>query len=234
MFQLAPETILVFWPSFLLGLLHSIFPCEDKAIFGFYAFGVSRDWRNALTLINFFGLGLMCGNLLMSLAFVFFLGEIILDYVPEIPLNFIAAFAMIIAGIIMSVLVYKHRIGPPEDREEGDSLAEFVSERKRGAFLLGIFSGIPPCFMELTILIQAALWSAQSGWYSGLLGVFFFGLGTWLGLFPLGLLGVVGSQAKKRRGINPHRVELVSAIMLVMLGFIYLILAIFNIQLFSR
>ncbi|MHA1734133.1 MAG: urease accessory protein UreH domain-containing protein [Promethearchaeota archaeon] len=224
----------MFWPSFMLGLFHAIFPCEDKAIFGFYAFGVSRDWRSALNLINFFGLGLIVGNLLVSLVFIFFIGGIVLDFLPENFLNYLAAGTMMIAGIVMFVLVSRDKIGSEPTSED---FGEFVSGKKRHAFLLGVLSGIPPCFMELTIYIQAALWSAQSGWYTGLAGVLFFGVGTWLGLFPLGLVGILGSETKKKvkksRGVNPKVVEKLSALLLLLLGLIYLFFAIVQVRIFS-
>lgn len=230
------EIYLVFWPAFVLGLLHAIFPCEDKAIFGFYAFGVSRDWRNAFTLMNAYGMGLMAGNLLVSLGFIFLFGGLLRGTIHQTILNYLTALSMILAGVVMFFIVSKGRFEQREqarDDESAEEISNIVAGRAKAAFLLGVLSGIPPCFMELTIYFQASLWAAQSGWYSGVVGVFFFGLGTWLGLFPLGLLGVVGSKAKAKRFVNPLTFEQISAALLLGLGIIYLVLAVFDVSLFS-
>ena len=56
----------VIWTGFFLGILHTIMPCEDKFIFCFYAFGVSRDWKQAFRIVNFYGFGLFLTNFIIG------------------------------------------------------------------------------------------------------------------------------------------------------------------------
>jgi ABC-type antimicrobial peptide transport system permease subunit len=63
--------------------------------------------------------------------------------------------------------------------------------------LLGVLAGLPPFIFENSIYLQAINYSAMYGWINGFLAVFFFGIGTWVGLFPLGLFGTMSGRINK-------------------------------------
>jgi len=72
-----------------------------------------------------------------------------------------------------------------------------LRSRKRTGFLLGVLAGIPPCIFEIGIYTYASLTSISNGWGNGVWIVFFFGIGTWLGLIPLAILGTMSGKVSK-------------------------------------
>jgi sulfite exporter TauE/SafE/preprotein translocase subunit Sss1 len=278
--------ILVFWTGIFLGILHTIMPCEDKAIFCFYAFGVSRDWKQAFRIVNFYGAGLFLMNLIIG-AIISYLGAaagvLLSPYINPFTWNKIAAGTLILSGIIMIIQLSRKIYFPHTDQmqELGESLHTLKS-RKRTAFLLGLLAGIPPCLFELAIYLQAINISIVYGWGNGTLSVFFFGIGTWVGLYPLALLGTASGRLSnyiqknimentnsnsfivRRLGLNPQvlnksksnskeetpqekeknlrrskwkeflTIEMFSALALILLGLIFMILAILKITIFPE
>lgn len=195
------QVFLVFWTGIILGILHTIMPCEDKAIFCFYAFGVSRDWKQAIGILNLYGLGLFLTNLLIGSVISYFgaaAGVFIRQTVNQFVWNLIGGLSLILSGILMIIQLHTNRYRPHNGQwhELGENLVTLKS-RKRTAFLLGIFAGIPPCIFEFAIYVQAINLSVNYGWGNGSLSVFFFGIGTWLGLFPLALLGTASGKISK-------------------------------------
>lgn len=266
---------LVFWTGIILGMLHTIMPCEDKAIFCFYAFGVSRDWKQAFRIVNLYGSGLFLMNLLIGTIISYFgaaAGTLIRNFIDIFTWNLIAAVSLIIAGIIMLIQLVRKIYFPHTEQiqELGESLPTLRS-RKRTAFLLGLLAGIPPCIFEIWIYLQAINLSVVYGWGNGTLSVFFFGIGTWIGLYPLAILGSASGRLSKwvqknfmakensnsllvrRLGLKPNNlttqnenideiksskwrefitIETFSAIALILLGFIFLVLALYKINIF--
>ncbi len=228
MFQDLASYILVFWPSFTLGIFHTLQPCEDKTIFSFYAFGVSKDWREAFKMLNLYGAGLLTANLIIGLL-ASILGAALFPYIPPVISSLMAGTVTIIAGIYMLGSVYMSTYDPhsAQKKEIGTSL----TRRKSSGYSLGILAGIPPCVMELKMYIDATVFSGSFGIPVALFAVFMFSIGTWLGLYPLGLLGFVGSKAKKWMQ-SPWLIEKITAWIMICLGALYIILAIFGIYLF--
>jgi sulfite exporter TauE/SafE len=235
--------MLIFW-SFGIGILHTLMPCEDKAIFAFYTFGVSRDSKEAFKILTVYGLGLLCSNMgIGSIISVF--GNIIFGGLNQLFLNGLAAGSVLISGGVMLVQVFLRSpnhsflklIRPHYQQKE--EIAETIQQskekegrfRKRTAFLLGILAGIPPCIFESAIYSMAAV---SSGLY-GMVIVLFFGIGTWIGMFPLAAFGLIGSYTRKKEKPNNKsfsKVELVSALTLISLGIILLLFVIAGIDIF--
>ncbi|HMF30275.1 MAG TPA: sulfite exporter TauE/SafE family protein [Candidatus Lokiarchaeia archaeon] len=222
------EIFLVFWPSFTLGILHSLQPCEDKAIFSFYAFGVSRDWKDAFKLLNLYGAGLLSANLAIGLVFTI-IGATILTYVPPVPLAVFGGGVTIFAGIFMFWRCEKE-VYDPHSRQKQE-IGTSLTRKTNSAYGLGMLASIPPCVMELIIYIQATTYAAEYGILSGLLAVFYFGIGTWIGLYPLGIIGFAGSRAKAKVS-SPWRLAKITAVLMIILGGVYLVLALLGINLF--
>ena len=69
MFQFYPPPLfLIFAPAFLLGILHTLIPCEDKAIFFFWSFGISKTPKKSFFILLVYGLGLMSSNLIIAVG----------------------------------------------------------------------------------------------------------------------------------------------------------------------
>jgi uncharacterized membrane protein YfcA len=222
------EIFLVFWPSFTLGILHTLQPCEDKAIFSFYVFGVSKDWKDAFKLLNLYGGGLLSANLGIGLAFSM-VGGFILTYLPKVSLAVFGGGVTIFAGAYMLWRCEKEVYDPHSRQKQGDRLVR----KTNSAYGLGMLASIPPCIMELAIYIQATTYAAEFGIGSGVLAVLYFGIGTWLGLYPLGLLGFAGSRAKTKVS-SPWRLAKITAVFMIALGVTYLTLALLGINLFPQ
>lgn len=250
-------------------------PCEDKGIFCFYAFGVSRDWKQAFRILNFYGFGLFLANITIGTILSYFaagLGSFFRDNVNRFTWNAISSFSLIVSGTIMIVQIYRKRYWPHS--EQYQELTESIGTlraKKRTAFLLGMLAGIPPCIFEIAVYIHAMSFAIQYGWGNGVWTVFFFGIGTWVGLFPLAILGTISGKfsnflknanlrrkfiKKQKEGAHMgenkvstndqqeisksfsstpfgySRLEFFSGALLIILGVIFLILALLQIDIF--
>ncbi|MHA1766153.1 MAG: urease accessory protein UreH domain-containing protein [Promethearchaeota archaeon] len=191
----------VIWTGFFLGILHTIMPCEDKFIFCFYAFGVSRDWKQAFRIVNFYGFGLFLTNFIIGAILSYIssiLGLTLLENFNGYFINALSGITLIISGIIMIFQLKKNRYWPhSEQLQELIENLPTLRSRKRTGFLLGVLAGIPPCIFEIAIYTHASLLSIEYGWGNGLWTIFFFGIGTWLGLIPLAFLGTMSGGIAK-------------------------------------
>lgn len=265
---------LAVWSGFFLGLLHTLMPCEDKFIFCFYAFGVSRDWKQAFRIVNFYGFGLFLTNLIIGAILSYIssiLGQTLLENLEEYRflINALSGIFLIISGLIMLFQVLKKKYWPHSDQlQELIENLPTLRSRKRTGFLLGVLAGIPPCIFEIGVYTYASLTSATNGWGNGVWIVFFFGIGTWLGLIPLAILGTMSgklskvmqkssmarfhfkiSRNKKKKKVESHEteaiesnttdseqakssfnLEIISAGFMVVIGIVFLIFAILNIN----
>ena len=59
-----PPLLVIFAPAFTLGILHTAIPCEDKAIFFFWSFGISKTPLRSILILVLYGLGLISSNLI--------------------------------------------------------------------------------------------------------------------------------------------------------------------------
>ncbi len=193
--------VLIAWTGIFLGILHSLMPCEDKAIFCFYAFGVARDWKQAFRIVNFYGMGLMLMNLAIGTLFAYLgrlFGQYLLSDIGTVVINTAASLSLILSGLIMIYQIKKKTYLPHssqlQDLTEG---LGYLRKRKRTAFVLGLLAGIPPCIFEIAVYSYGTIFSAKYGWGNGVWVFFFFGIGTWLGLIPLALLGSMSGRLSK-------------------------------------
>ncbi|MHA1821133.1 MAG: urease accessory protein UreH domain-containing protein [Promethearchaeota archaeon] len=192
------QIYLIFWPGFFWGILHTLMPCEDKTIFFFYTFGVSRDSKEAFKILNMYALGLLSMNMIIGTMASIFGGIIFAKFSPLFN-NALGALSIIISGIYMFIQVIRKRFSPHSHQK--DEIIETFNQRagrfkKRTSFLLGILAGIPPCIFEISIYSSAVAYSASAGIINGIGLVLFYGLGTWLGFIPLMLFGLIGPFAR--------------------------------------
>ena len=191
----------VIWTGFFLGVLHTIMPCEDKFIFCFYAFGVSRDWKQAFRIVNFYGFGLFLTNFIIGAILSYIssiIGLTVFENLNPYIINALSGLTLIFSGLIMIYQIKKKRYWPhSEQLQELIENLPTLRSRKRTSFLLGILAGIPPCIFEIAIYVHASILSIEYGWGNGVWTVFFFGIGTWLGLIPLALLGTMSGKVSR-------------------------------------
>jgi len=182
--------------AFILGLMHTLEPCEDKAVVSLYALWSSRKWWDGLMLVILYGLGMTLVD--TGLGFVSaFVGVTLLRQLKEV-LEIGAGGITVMFGIVMFTgknpihLVHHH--GRMEAKN-GSGMPQNIG--KTGALLFGLIRGLPPCPFELAVL----LWAASAGnILMGTLYVFVFGLGTTVGLIPLGfIMGGLAGAAKRTK-----------------------------------
>ena len=206
-----PPLLLVFAPAFTLGILHTLIPCEDKAIFFFWSFGISKTAKKSIFILMLYGLGLISANLLIAI------GTIVISFIPQfffpgiIPeepfsINFFGAVTSMFAGFILLFFIIRKGYMPHSKHK--DEIAKFNWEKKKTPYLFGILAGFPPCIFELLIYTWCLQWSLRGGFgfIDGIFTVFYFSIGTFIGLFPLALAKhgtsqMIKTKESKRRGV---------------------------------
>jgi len=192
-----PGFVIIAGTGILLGILHTIMPCEDKFIFCFYAFGVAKDGKQAIRILNFYGLGLLIMNLIIGttlsyIAAIF--GQVFTENLQSLWRN-LASVSLIISGIVMLIQLKRRKYWPHTEQllELTDNLSR-LKKRKRTSFLLGMLAGIPPCIFEIAVYSTSIAIAGEYGWGNGTWITFFFGIGTWIGLYPLAIFGTMGGK----------------------------------------
>jgi ABC-type nickel/cobalt efflux system permease component RcnA len=226
------QIIIVQWTwIFALGLLHTLQPCEDKAIFGFHTFGVAKNNLEAIKIVFIYSLGLFVTNAALGSGFSL-LGSIfgVLPWFHSIE-PFLSSGVAITIGALLYYRLVKYRKG---DNHMANPIQLKVRKNLVGTFLLGILTGLPPCPFELSVYIQAASASGSfGGVLNGLIIIFWFAVGTIVGMV---FLTMVVTSFKKLDIFKEHNKDVMQRIsLLILIGFgvIMLLLAIFGIQLYE-
>jgi sulfite exporter TauE/SafE len=200
--------------AFVIGLLHVLEPCEDKAVASLYASAIGGNTKRILFLVFLYGLGMMIADTLLGLIF----GYVGANFLAGISrqLELVAAAFTIAFGLL--VFVHNHKL-------ESHCYASSFSGMKNDSVSMlafGIIRGLPPCPIEMAILVMAA--STGSVLKGGLL-VAVFGLGTLISLLPFGLaIGGILTLVRKRFGEKACAViPKASGIVISLIGFVMLI-----------
>ena len=193
------EYFVIFLPAFLLGILHTAIPCEDKAIFFFWSLGIAKTPTKSIYILALYGLGLICANMIIASVTVFItqVPRFILPTFAPDPyiINFFGAFTSLLVGIVI-LFFLKKRDYMPHSRYSQE-IPTLDWELKKTPYFFGILAGFAPCIFELIIYSQSFQFSLAHGFIEGLLVVFYFSLGTFVGLFPLALAKYGTSQMVK-------------------------------------
>ena len=241
-FLILQEYWIIFLPAFLLGLLHTIMPCEDKALFCFYSFGVTKDSKSSFFILILYGLGLMTANLtiaiisiLISLIPLIFLPTVVLD--PH-TITFFGAFSSTFVAIIFLFFITRKDYLPHSKYK--DSIMNLDWNKRRTPYIFGLLAGFPPCLFELYIYTQCLIFSLSYGWLEGFFTVFYFSLGTLIGLFPLALAERTAEtilpkemkmeESKKR---SKNTIYVIMLLIIVGVNIIIMILSFLQINLFT-
>ena len=231
-----PPLLVVFAPAFTLGFLHTAIPCEDKAIFFFWSFGISKTPLRSVLILVLYGLGLMSSNLIIAFITVaisllpqIFIPGIIPD---DFTINFFGAVVSMFAGIILLFFIMRRKYTPHSKYK--DELSELNWEKKKTPYLFGILAGFAPCILELLIYSQCLQYSLSGIFIDGIFIVFYFSLGTFVGLFPLALAKHGTSQILKTRESKPNRVLLIMILIIILFNAAVMILSFLRIRVFPE
>ncbi len=226
------EYLIIFFPALLLGLLHTISPCEDKSIFCFYTFGITKDTRKSLYILILYGLGLMTANLTIATIMI------LISLVPLIifpayvadpyAINFFGSLSSTFVAIFFLFFITQRDYEPHSKLKKQFNKLDW--EKKRTPYLLGVLSGFPPCIFELFIYSQCLIFSLSYGFLEAILTVFYFSIGTFIGLFPLAL--AKESFETRFNEQKRKRIYIIMILIIILFNTIILILSFLRIHIF--
>jgi len=233
------EYLIIFFPALLLGLLHTAMPCEDKSILVFWSFGIAKETRKSLFILILYGLGLMAAN--MTIAFI----AVLISLVPLIifpsfvadphAITFFGAFSSTFVAIFLLFFATQREYAPHSRYKE--QIMNLNWEKRKTGFLFGLLSGFPPCIFELFIYSQCLIFSLSYGFVEALLTVFYFTLGTFIGIFFLALAkqgfeqGLI-QRSKEAKPLRKNKIFILMFLIIIVFNIIIMILAFFRIYIF--
>ena len=181
------EYFIILLPAFLLGLLHSLMPCEDKSIFMFWSLGITKEPKNSVFILILYGIGLMTANITIAIIMIL-ISLIPLIFLPNFvsdpyAITFFGAFSSTFVAIFFLFFITRKDYLPHSKRKE--EILELDWEKRRTPYIFGLAAGFPPCVFELYIYSNCLIYTLSYGWLEGFLIVLYFSLGTFIGLFPL-------------------------------------------------
>lgn len=204
--------------AFIIGLLHVLEPCEDKAVASLYASAIGKNTKKILFLVFLYGLGMMIADTFLGVIFGFIGAQYLAKFSKQ--LEIIAASFTVAFGFL--VFSHTHEL-------ESHCYAKGFGGLKGDISMLffGIVRGLPPCPIEMAILVMAA--STKSALYGGLL-VAVFGLGTLISLLPFGMaIGGILMFVRKRYGEKAeHLIPKISGLVISLMGLVMLLKAVFQ------
>ncbi|TFF95802.1 MAG: hypothetical protein EU544_01985 [Promethearchaeota archaeon] len=226
------EWFFILLPAFLLGILHTAMPCEDKAIFFFWSFGISKKPIHSIGILALYGAGLMSAN--MSIAIITVLITLVPRFFGFIPdpyaINFFGAFSSTFAAIAFLFFITRTDYMPHSRYK--DEISHLDWEKTRTPYIFGLLAGYPPCIFELFIYSQCLTYSLSYGFLEGILTVFYFSLGTFIGLFPLAIAKQGSSQFIGGTEGKRNKIFYVMIILIIIFNIIIMILSFFRIHVF--
>ena len=231
-----PPLLVVFAPAFFLGILHTAIPCEDKAIFFFWSFGISKTPTRSLFILILYGFGLIFSNMIIAT------GTVLISFIPQILLpgmipdphviNFFGAVVSMSAGMMLLFYIIRRGYFPHSKRKE--EISQLNWEKKKTPYLFGILAGFAPCIFELIVYSWCLQYSLSGGFgfIDGILTVFYFSLGTFVGLFPLALAKHGTAQFIKSRDSKQNWILILMILIIIIFNTVVLILSLLGIPVF--
>jgi len=228
------EYLIIFMPAFLLGILHTAIPCEDKAIFFFWSFGISKTPTRSIYILALYGLGLICANMIIASITVLITQVprfVFPGFTPDLyVINFFGALTSLLAGIVILFFLRKRDYSPHSKYSQ--EIPSLDWELKKTPYFFGILAGFAPCIFELIIYSQSFQFSLGYGFIEGLLVVFYFSLGTFVGLFPLALAKYGTSQMVRPNIKSRKAIYYLMIIIIITFNSAVMILSILRISVF--
>ncbi|MFX0025785.1 MAG: sulfite exporter TauE/SafE family protein [Candidatus Hermodarchaeota archaeon] len=228
------EFLIIFIPAFTLGFLHTAIPCEDKAIFFFWSFGIAKNPKRSIIILALYGVGSMTSNMIIAGGTVlasFFIKLIIPNWVPDpYVINFFGAFTSMFAGILL--LFFITRRGYVPHSKYSKDIVSLNWESKKTPYFFGILVGFAPCIFELIVYSWCLQYSLGPTLLQGFLVVFFFSFGTFVGLFPLALAKQGTSHIVKQKDQSKNRIFFIMISIIIVFNTIVMILSFLQISVF--
>lgn len=164
--------------AFVLGLLHVLEPCEDKAIVSLYVAWTGENLKHTFKLIVLYGLGMS----IINIFFGFIVAVLGVNYLEtwQIYLRMGAGIFTIIFGLY--IIRHSHLFWGHCSLEHSHQEPKVKSDK--AVLLFGLLRGLPLCPIEIAMLLWAA--SVRNIYYGTLL-VASFSFGTFLSLIPFGI-----------------------------------------------
>jgi len=197
--------------------------------------GISKDPKNSMFILALYGFGLMTANLII--AFITILISFIPRFFGLVPdayaINFFGAFSSTFAAIFLLFFITRRDYNPHSKGKYNEEILQLNWEKKRTPYLFGIIAGFPPCIFELIVYSQCFTYSLSYGFAEGILTVFYFSLGTFIGLFLLALAKQSTTQMVGSKEDNKNRVLFIMIILIVLINIIIMILSFLRIDVFA-
>ena len=214
---------LSFAAAFVIGLAHTLEPCEDKAIVSLFVFWAAKRLPQAIGLVVLYGLGMALADTAMGFV-LSYVGVRWVDVIRT-PLEIAAGVITLVFGVFM----LRGKELAHAGHHHGEAVAPAQSKLMHWYSILGfgIVRGLPPCPLELAML----LWAVSLGdVWRGTATIFVFGLGTTVGLIPLGLImGGISNAISRTR--YESLVPRITAIVMICFGLFLVLAPIFRIEL---
>lgn len=203
--------------AFIIGLLHVLEPCEDKAVASLYATVIGKNTKKIVSLVLLYGFGMMIADTTLGIIAGYVGAEYLAKFSKQ--LEIVAAAFTVAFGLL--VFTHTHKL-------ESHCYAKGFGG-VRGDFSMlffGIVRGLPPCPIEMAILVMAA--STKSALHGGIL-VASFGLGTMISLLPYAFaIGGILNLVKRKFGEKAGQfIPKISGIIISLMGLYLLWQAIF-------
>ena len=228
------EFLIIFIPAFTLGFLHTAIPCEDKAIFFFWSFGIAKNPKRSIIILALYGVGLMSSNMLIAGGTILasFLPRLVIPGFEPDPflINFFGAFTSMFAGIFLLFFITRRDYMPHS--KYAKNIVRLNWESKKTPYLFGVLVGFAPCIFELIIYSQCLQYSLGYGFIEGFLVVFYFSFGTFVGLFPLALAKQGTSQIVKQKDQSRNRIFFIMIFIIIAFNTLVMILSFLQISVF--
>ena len=214
-------------------------PCEDKSIFMFWNFGIAKEPKNSVFILVLYGIGLITANLTIAIITILIslIPLILLPGVASDPyaITFFGAFSSTFAAIFVLFFVTRSDYLPHSKRKE--EILELDWNKRRTPYIFGLLAGFPPCIFELYIYSQCLVYTLSYGWLEGFFTVFYFSLGTFIGLFPLALAKQTAETIIPKEKEEKNRKKAIYVVMLMIIisvNIIIMILSFLRIDVFAR
>ena len=234
--QFIYDFIVLFSPAFLMGFLHTFIPCEDKAIFFFWSFGISKKPNRSVLILVLYGLGLMGANLIITIITV----GISLTPRLVIPgftidpylLSFLGALTSAIAAVILIIFITHSNYTQKIHSKYKDEIVRLNWEKLRTPFLFGIIVGFAPCIFEFFIYYKCLTLALTYDFFWVIMYMFYFSLGTFIGLFPLALAKHGTSQIRSPGEQKRSIVYLIMILVIIVFNIVIMIVSLFKVNIF--
>lgn len=236
MYQFIYDLIVLFAPAFLYGFLHTFIPCEDKAIFFFWSFGISKKPKRSVLILVLYGLGLMGANLIITIITV----GISLTPRLVIPgytidpylLSFLGALTSAIAAVLLFIFITQSNYPQKIHSRYKDEIVRLNWEKMRTPFVFGIIVGFAPCIFEFFIYYKCLTLALTYDFFWVIMYMFYFSLGTFTGLFPLALAKHGTSQIKSVGEEKRSVVYLIMILVIIIFNIIIMFVSLFKVNIF--